>query len=446
MPIYDDAQKVIEELTAKKQLNDAMKGDVPMPSVNKGLASYVQNAPASYGQKSLLQLMGSGHDERSVSINLRAKGSPRSVDPEVREALLDLKKHIHSALIQAQVTARATGTQVDIKNVPFFRTHLEPLLKAYNVSDFNDWIPTLNTRFYFEELEIDPGISNLFPQHTMSSPIQNVPTISGQLMGQLETDSGTFTEQEETDGKIMLSTVNNVAHVKITEDLISDADPSVFERLRMQVAKALARSRDNAILNGDTTAPHMDTDVVNAKDFRKAWKGLRKLALDNAASVYNHAGARPNFTLFQEMYKTAGKARYDKADCLWLLGLSVEGDAVSGKIPEILTFEKAGTNATLFSGVLPSILGIRPIISDWVREDLTANAIYGAASTLTVAHLIRLAGFLFGTKSPMRIWAAPSLPSSDVMLMSAKERIAFGAAPQTSEDKYIVLGRNIATV
>lgn len=441
-----NAKKILEEAKAKKDAQKVITDSAP--AYNKGITNAVTMAPTQYGMKSMLHVLGSGHDDNNCmpSVNLLSKSAPRSIDIEVRLALLDLKKHIHSAMIQASLISRQTGTSVDIKNVPYYRYHVEPLLKAYNVSDFNDWIPTLNTRFYFEELEIDPGLSSLFPQHTMASAIQNVPTVSGRLMGKLESDTASFSTQSETDGKIQLSTANNVAHVQITEDLISDSDPNVFDRLREQVAKGIVRSIDNAILNGDTTSSHMDSDVTDATDFRKAWKGLRKLSLDNSGSVYNHAGARPNFTLFQEMYKLSGKARYDKADCLWLLGLSVEGDAVSGKIPEILTVEKAGSNATLFSGVLPSILGIRPIITQWMREDLTANAVYGSASTLTVAHLIKLSGFLFGVRSPLRIWAAPSLPSSDLMLMTGKHRIAFGAAPQTSTDKWVVTGRNIATV
>lgn len=444
---FEAAKKAMEDAIAKKQAKDVIKND-NAPYINKGMANYIGMAPAMYGQKSLLHVLGSGHDDKNgqPSVNLMAKNAPRSVDKEVRAAILDLKKHLHSSMVQANLVSRVTGTNVDIKSVPYFRANVEPLLKAYNVTDFNDWIPTLNTRFYFEELEIEPGISSLFPQHNQTSPTQHVPVINGLLMGQLETDTATFATQSETDGKITLDTRNNVAHVEITEDLISDADPSVFDRMRMQVVVALARSRDNAILNGDTTGPHMDSDVVAATDFRKAWKGLRKMALDNASSVYNHAGARPNFTLFQEMYKLAGKARYEKSDCLWLLGLSVEGDAVSGKIPEILTFDKAGSNATLFSGNMPSILGIRPVISQWVREDLAATGLYAAASTMTVAHLIKLSRFLFGTKSPIRIWAAPSLPSSDKMLMTAKERISFGSAPQTATDRGVVLARNIATM
>jgi hypothetical protein len=445
----NEAKAALEAAKAKKAAEGVFgeKGG-KSPSFSMGMAKHIQAAPSLLGQKSLLGVLGSGlnDDNSQPSVNLRSKSLPRSVDRDVCEALLELKKHLHSAMVQASLISHANKCYVNIQEVPFFKAHVAPLLKAYNVTDFADWIPTLNTRFYFEELEIDPGLSGLFPQHNMTSAIQEVPTISGRLMGELETDTGTFTEQSETDGKIQLATRNCVAHVKITEDLISDSDPSVFDRLRGQVAKGIIRSIDNALLNGDTTNPHMDADVVGAKDYRKAWKGLRKIALDNASAVYNHAGARPNFTLFQEMFKLMGKARYDRGDCLWLLSLAVEGDTVSGKIPEILTVDKAGSNATIFSGMMPNILGIKPVISEWIREDLAATALYTVpGQTLTVSHLIRLSGFLFGQRSPMRIWAAPSLPSSDVMLMSAKNRVAFGGAANTASDKYVVLGRNIAT-
>ncbi|MEM4166598.1 MAG: phage major capsid protein [Candidatus Bilamarchaeaceae archaeon] len=438
MDILEKAKQELAKRETQKQIN--------APFINKGKAAYIKEIPQILGYKSIAHMFGYGHgDEMQVMpVNLGAK-LPASIDKELASTMLELKKHLHSATIQAQMLTTKSGIPVDVRTTPYFKRWCEPLIKAYNITDFNDWIPTLNTRFYFEELEVEPGISSLFPQYPMTSSMMNVPTVSGRLMGELETDSGTFTEQSETDGKITLVAKNNVAHVKITEDLIQDAEPSLFERLRVEVAQALARSRDNAILNGDDSATHMDSDTTAAKDFRKAWKGVRKLSLDNPSSVYNHNGARCNFTLFQEMYRIAGKMRYDKGDCLWILGLAVEGDAVSGKIPELLTFDKAASNATLFSGILPVIMGIRPVVSQWIREDLAATGVHTGTGTLTVAHLVRLSGFAFGVRSPMRIWAAPSLPNSDTLLMTAKERIAFGCAPQSATNMHIVTARNIAT-
>lgn len=445
MPSVSEIKEELEAIKAKKQSENVISGTAPSVHT-KNMGHHFNGVAASLGMTSLLCVLGSGLDEKSMpSVNLRSKHLPKSVDREVAESLLDFKKHLHSAMTQAAMIAHETKCFCNVQDTPYFKRFVAPLLKAYNITDFNDWIPTLNTRFYFEELEIPPGLSALFPQHTMTSAIQDVPSISGRLKGQLEGDTATFDEQSETDGKIQLTTRNCVTHVKITEDLISDADPSVFDRLRGEVAKGIVRAIDDAILNGDTTGTHMDSDVTGAKDFRKAWKGLRKVSLDNSSSVYNHSGARPNFTLFQEMYKAMGKARYDRGDCLWLLPLSVEGDAVSGKIPEILTVEKAGSNATIFTGILPNILGIKSVISEWVREDLNDLAVYEAAHTFTVAHLIRLSGFLFGQRAPMRIWAAPSLPSSDVMLMTGKNRIAFGGAVNNATNKYVVTARNVAT-
>lgn len=438
MNILERAKQELAKREAQKQIN--------APFINRGKAAYVKDIAQILGYKSLAHMFGYGHGDEMQTLPANLGGKlPASVDKELAATLLELKKHLHSASIQAQMIASKSGMPIDVRTTPYFKRWCEPLLKAYNITDFNDWIPTLNTRFYFEELEVEPGLSALFPQYPMSSSLMNVPVVSGRLMGELETDSGVFTEQSETDGKITLAAKNNVAHVKITEDLIQDAEPSLFERLRVEVAQALSRSRDNAILNGDDSATHMDSDVTNAKDFRKAWRGLRKISLDNATSVYNHNGARCNFTMFQEMYRIASKMRYDKGDCLWILGLAVEGDAVSGKIPELLTFDKAASNATLFSGILPVIMGIRPVVTQWIREDLAATGVHTGTGTFTVAHLVRLSGFAFGVRSPMRIWAAPSLPNSDTLLMTAKERIAFGCAPQTANNKHVVTARNIAT-
>jgi hypothetical protein len=123
----------------------------------------------------------------------------------------------------------------------------------------------------------------------------------------------------------------------------------------------------------------------------------------------------------------------------------VRNRIVTGGIPELLTMHDVGGYATILTGVLPpKLMGIEPYTSEWVREDVNNAGVYAAVQVLTTALLVKKSRFVIGQRAPIRIWATPSLASSDKMLLSAKERFTFGAVPQSASELSIVVGYNIA--
>ncbi len=431
------------------------------PAVLKSMAAHIQATPAFFGVKSIAQIFGVGEIPTNgrpgadvcVAINLGDKKSFRHVDADLKAVLLDLKKNIHNAQIQQQIMVRKTMMPVALESTPYWKAVVEPMLKSFSLTDFSAWVPTLNTGFYFEELELSPVIDSYFPTYDMASRTVTVPGALTRLKGKLVADTTTFTGQYNTQSSYQMTAQDCVVHTDITEDLMQDLVPSAggFERIRREVAMGILRSKEDAILNGDDSTTtvqgdaHMDSDTaaLPASEFNKAFKGLRKRAL--AAGLYHdNQGDAIDLTTYNGLIRKLGKFAKEKGDLLVVLGPSISNNIITGNVPEILTHEKFAGNATISTGNLPRVFGIEQYESEWVREDVNSSGVYAAAQALTTLTLVKKSRFVVGTRAPMKIWATPSLADADKLLLSAKERFTFGGIPQSATETSVALAINVA--
>lgn len=401
-----------------------------------------------------LKVMDSDERTPSIPLNFGSAKSTGALSDETRLRLLGLKKTISDVQIQAQIMTRSVNPgMAALEATPIYKSILKPMLKSFDIASWADWIDTVQSRFFFEEYEIPLILADKFDYLPMTSPIVRVPGALGLLYGQLEGDDGTFTAQSNTESSYLVESKNNVVHALITQDLLDDTSPAIIDKLRKEVLRGVARSHERSILDGDTTAPHQDSDVVAAKDYRKAWIGLRKRALANEAVVgggeivYDHANDTPSKDLFSNLLKRLKCQGAEKDDLEYIMGCSTSHDLVTGAIPELFTAFAFGSLASNRTGMVPPVFGISSTESQYIREDLDATGVYsGAGNTQTYMLLVKRSRFANWVRQATRVWAAPSLPSSDTMLMSAKQRAAFAGIPQTALERSVVMGVNIKTV
>ncbi len=405
----------------------------------------------------------SGADALSLPLNFGSRKSMIHmgdiIPDEVRFRLLQLKKMVNNLEIQASVAFKGQHiTAAMMETLPYYKQVLQPMLKAYNITDFSSWIPTVNSRFYFEEYQLPFLLADIFDQMPMDSATVTVPGDIGHLEGHEETDSATFSAQSTTQDSYTVASRNNVVHAQITEDLLSDAAPAYIEKLRRDVVMGIARAYEKCLINGDITgsprgASHQDSDTaalaLNAT-FSKAFNGMRKksFAADTAVGagtfVYDHGGDTASKTMFENTLKLMGKFASEKDDLAWVVSSSVENQLVTGAIPELFTAFAFGGLASNVTGQCPPVFGIKVLTSQFVREDLTAAGVYGASlNTFTQVNLIKKSRFMNFVRQAIRVWAAPSLPSSDIMLMTAKMRHAWAGNNQSATEKSVVQAINV---
>jgi len=446
--------------------NDGDATNKGAPAIVHGLAKHIQSVPSLYGRTHVKEILGVGEEPKDgksgnhvfVSENFASKSMrTKHISEELKAAMLQLKKELHNAQLQQQILAHKSKMPMAVHETPYFKAIVEPKLKAFNLTDFSDWVPTLNTRFFFEELEIEPALEKFFETVPMASSTEKIPMAINRLKGRLESDSATFGSQANAQANVTYTAQDCVCHTDITEDLMADLVPQEggFDRLRKEVMLGVQRSKEDAMINGDDTITtavqgdgHMDSDIAGgaATLFNKAFKGFRKVALA-AGNTYDNAGGVAIATaLFTGLLLKMGKAAKDKGDLLFILSPIVDTMIATGKVPEILTADKYGQLATIFSGQLPRIFGIEPYTSEWVREDVNDLGVYAAASSQTTILCVKKSRFVIGQRAPIKIWATPSLANQDKMLLTAKERFTFGAVNTAiADDKSCAIALDVPT-
>lgn len=464
-------QKTTDDLSANEMLGGIYKmlkdGKAPA-QIGKPVYAKDLDWAKLGGAKGLPQIFGQKINEKSgesaLPLNFGSKKETGYMPDDVRLRLFHLKKMVNNVEIQSQVMFKGQHvTPGMIQETPMFKDHLKPMLKAFDITDFSNWIPTVNARFYFEEYELPFMLADQFDQQPMDSATVEVPGDLGHLEGREETDSAVFNSQSTTQANYSVTARNNVTHTQITEDLMQDSAPKIIEKLRRDVLMGGMRAYERALINGDTTVltavrgdGHQDLDTralaLNAT-FAKAFDGLRKRAFANNTAlgagtiVYDHGGDTASKTLFEVLLSLMGKFASEKDDLLYILPPSIENQLVTGAIPELFTAFAFGGLASNVTGQVPPVFGVKPVTSQYMREDLKADGTAAAdpsSDVLTNLLLVKKSRFANFIRQATRVWAAPSLPSSDIMLMTSKTRHAFGGNPQSADEKSVVMGINIA--
>jgi len=318
--------------------------------------------------------------------------------------------------------------------------------KAYNSTDWAAHIPTYFTNWTWEELELPLGLASMIPEVPMSSKIEEIPIERDHLFGKLAGETDTFEKQSTTATKAQMEAKNNTIRIQMYGDFLQDnLDPQIFDKQRMKTAKALARSVERAIINGDTTATHMDSSVTDPKDFRRAFNGLRKIAIDNSGngSLVDGGGAGISLEVFQKLMKQLSP-ECETENLMWIMPSRIWNAIVTGEIPEVLTTQNVGSNATLISGSMFPLFGIPAYKAGLFQKDLNASGVYdGVTTDLTGMLLADKSRLVVGTRQPIRFWIQPMMASDDSLECAAKTRHTFATAPQNADEVSVMYAHNI---
>lgn len=422
------------------------------PVLLYGDAKFMPGIPGLLGRKSWSAVMGEGNydnDDKGafiLPVNLGKSIVNDGLDPELQAKALRVKKLLAKAeLVCIAHNARNghKGYTMRMHETPWFQKHVAPVLKAYNITDMSNWIPTLNTAFYFEEFELPLGLFSMLQQFTMKSRIQEAPGFSNKTIGVKESD--TFTAQSRTQTQMIVTAQGISNHTELTEDLNFDSDPKMLESILNDLVLGVDRACETALLNGDTTDPHFDSDVTAAStDARTLWKGFRRLALSNSANAgFDHGGASYDKALFDNLLAKMDRFAINTSDVIVVHGTKGGHAIRSGAIPELLQVQGYGAS-TLKTGEIPMIYGCKHHISEYQRQDLGAAGVYAASSTKTTAIAFNRTRSWVGIRAPMKLWVTPTLANADKLLGTAKLRAGFAAIPQDADETSMAIGYNVA--
>jgi HK97 family phage major capsid protein len=203
-----------------------------------------------------------------------------------------------------------------------------------------------------------------------------------------------------TDG-LTLDAAKFIAIAEYTAEAEEDAIVAMLPMLQTDLSAGGAAAFESAVLNGDTTGTHQDSDTTDSEDVRKNFKGLRKYALAGSLTV-SFASGGISAANMHALIKKLGKWGVKASDLLFVLGSQGYHDVVD--LPETLTADKAGAAARIITGNAPSLYGVPIITSEAVREDLNASGVYdGSVTTKGSVYLLHLPSWVTGVRRAFKI-------------------------------------------
>jgi len=442
-----EARVTKAEDAAKKAEQDTVTALAAGTKATSHVNSDESRALRYFGASSVKQLLevNTGHPD--------FKGVPE----ELKTLVVALKRDFDISRLNQQIFH---GEQRDSGDMPghvkgivdgsYFAKHvLAPKLKAFGstvVGGGDEWVPTMVSSQFIEEFELDRQVVDQFKTINMPSSPFDVPIQTAVTQARIQPEScdpaDNIASASFGTSKLTLQATKLVESMCLPEELNEDSAVQILALVRGEVSTAQARAWEAAIMNGDTTGPHMDADVTAATDARKAWKGLRKLALANSASV-NFSAAAVTVANLRAMRVMMGKFGVSERNLTWLVSSKIYNQFLA--LPEVSTVEKFGPNATILRGALAALDGIPIVISEYSRDDLTAAGVNAALlSTFSSVMLVNRSRFMWGVRRPIRVRASMDpTPPGDRWLLASWWRGDFKGLPQSASETSVVLGRNI---
>ena len=285
---------------------------------------------------------------------------------------------------------------------------------------------------------------SLFSALPMNRRMVNVPKLTGSVSFHQQTldatTSGTAaTESSNTTGEITLELKTMIANVPIGNYLVAYGVEGLLAVLRDDIASRLAYNEESLLINGDTVTTSSYADNINGayaspanttgvnatnNDYLLSFDGLRKSAAATAVSV---SGA---FALshLRSAINNLGVYSDNRDDLALIVPRNLEVQLLG--ITELQTVDKYGAGATILSGELGRIYGVRVFATGAIATNLNWAGVYdGTTTTKTVAVLVNTRSPIIGnpTDADRRFSIGfHDEPTKDRFVLIPRQDIAFG--------------------
>jgi len=207
------------------------------------------------------------------------------------------------------------------------------------------------------------------------------------------------TSSEPGTDSITLDSKKLIGMSEYSYEADEDAIIAILPMLQESLAAGAADAYEGALINGDTTGTHQDSDIHAVSGHHaKLFKGLRKYAIAGSLTKDISTG-KINATNIIAMRKMLKRWGVKPRDLMLLVGPQGYNDLIG--LEETLTFEKVGNPAAarILTGEAGSIMGIRIVVSAQVREDLNASGVYdGTTMTKGSVLLVHRPSWISGVR------------------------------------------------
>lgn len=299
--------------------------------------------------------------------------------------LSDAEQELREFCDDAYITASLLKTDPrNLKMWQQFQSSDSALRKAMDTAtsgEGSEWVPDVLSTQLIEKYRLQARVPGLFTEIQMPANPYKLPTDLGDMTFYLISESLSAEPSKTpttklTTGDLTLTAKKFRGRSIWSEELDEESIIPILPRVKENIARSAALAVEDAIINGDTTATHQDSDVTDSKDHRKAWKGLRKHALEQSydadMSTFDKDTTLARITAM-------GKYGITKSELIWIASVVSYNKALA--LTEMRTVDKYGPKATILTGEVGKLYGVPFVVSEKVRENLNNSGVYDGSTT-----------------------------------------------------------------
>ncbi len=308
-----------------------------------------------------------------------------------------------------------------------------------------------------ERQELDLIVSNRFEEIPMPTNPYKMPVDTGDadafIVNQTTVDNPTDADKVDAStpptGDFTFNAKGIGTRVMISYEATEDTILDNLGYMTKKMSKGLGIGQEQAVINGDLTATHQDSDTHagSAKLPAKAWYGLRYYGRNNAGGTVDFANGDPTKQLLGQIMLKVGKYASMVNDLFWLVG---SNSYTKMRIAEIgvFTVDQFGPGAVVHTGQLPHWAGIDIITGRTVRENLNVNGVYdGTTTDRSNILLVNQEGFLMGNRRQILLETDRDIQAQQVILVaSMRKHFKSPWDPTNALYPFVGMGRNVRTI
>lgn len=291
---------------------------------------------------------------------------------------------------------------------------------AANTGEGGDWIVTLPLSTLERTAEIPRIIESQFQDLPITAKSVQLPFLTSGVQAfqhgvptSGDLNPAQYAKSVPTTDYRTLTAPTLAVNIPIENDAIEDVTIfDVLPLLQQLGGEAMVDAREDAYINGDTTASHQDTGLASwspnsrwpilgaPNDHRRSMMGLRARAVD-VSNAEDQSGTQ---TVAGYMAKKATlTSPHGVLDTFWITSPA----HYLAKIivdTNVLTVDKFGPNATVHTGQVASIGGSPLFLSQFMTEDLNASGVFdNSVTTYTGLLLVSRSRFRNARRRSMRV-------------------------------------------
>lgn len=245
----------------------------------------------------------------------------------------------------------------------------------------SEWVPRLLSAELYRRLYLESEVARVMLAREIQMPSQPYdlpfsttrPTFYANSVQNKEPKASTpGTAKPTLDAKKL------IALVQYSYESNEDSIIPILPLIETLLGEAGAAAYESALINGDDSATHQDSDTTDPDDARKIWKGFRKLAIANSLTLDLSTGGitRANVLALKKVLRKWGVR---SKDLMFICPPRTHSDFMG--LDDVVTVYAHGQDATHLTGELPSYYGIPITISEQAREDLNAFGVFDNVTT-----------------------------------------------------------------